>query len=107
MSKFLHCPEPTITKKVATELAIDYALAQRLVAFYNTFLYQDVPGARSRKGHKQTQVLLGLGNAKLAHLQDIAVDGSHKHTYLVNCMLAAAGYHHALGNDAILSTLLK
>ena len=104
--KFSHFAHPTITEKVATELDIDYTLAKRLVDIYNAKLYVDHP-TRVKAGSKTAQILLALSYTKLAHLRDIATDGEHKHSHLVNCMLSAAGYTRAVGGDSILLELLK
>lgn len=99
--------QPTITKKIANELVIDHTLAKRLVDFYNANLFIDGVVPRSKKGLRSSQILLGIGISKLSHLQDIAVDDAHKHCYLVNCILAAAGYVRATGSDAVLQTLIN
>jgi len=104
--KFSHLAQPTISKKVATELGIDYALAKRLVDIYNAKLYVDHP-SRVRAGSKSSQILLALSFTKLAHLADIVVDGEHNHCDLVNCILSAAGYTRAVGGDAVTLTLLE
>ncbi len=107
MKKYTHKPQPTITKKIATDLNVDHAIAKRLVELFNAHLYMDVELDRSRVGSRSSQILLGLSYSKLAHLREIAVDGTHKHSYLVNCMLAAAGYCRATGVDAVFHTLIK
>lgn len=104
--KFSYLAQPTISKKVATELGIDYTLAKRLVDIYNAKLYVDHP-SRVKAGSKTAQILLALSYTKLAHLQHIAVDGEHKHCALVNCILSAAGYTRAVGGDIITVELLK
>ena len=98
--------QPTINKKIATELVLDHTLAKRLVDFYNDHLFVDGPAPRSKKGLRSSQILLGLGYSKLSHLQEIATDDQHKHCYLVSCILAAAGYQRATGSDAIVGQLL-
>lgn len=98
---------PTVSKKVATELSLDYALAKRLVDIYNAKLYVDAPNGRVRSGSRPSQILLALSYTKLAHLADIAIDGEHKHCDLVNCILSAAGYTRAVGGDAVTLSLLS
>ena len=105
--KFLHSPIPTISKKVAADLSLDYPLAKRLVDVYVDRLYQDVAGHRVRSGSRSSQILLGLAYTKLAHLQQIAVDDTHIHNHLVNCILSAAGYVRAVGGDAISLQMLS
>lgn len=104
--KFSYLAQPTISKKVAAELGIDYALAKRLVDIYNAKLYMDHP-TRVRAGSKSSQILLALSYTKLAHLQQVAVDDAHPHNHLVNCILSAAGYTRAVGGDAVTLTLLE
>lgn len=104
--KFSYLAQPTISKKVAAELGIDYALAKRLVDIYNAKLYVDHP-SRVKAGSKSSQILLALSYTKLAHLQHVVVDGEHPHAPLVSCILSAAGYMRAVGGDAVTLTLLE
>lgn len=93
-----YAPPASITKDQATELGVDFSLAQYLVDKYNQMLYVDAPN-RSKRGSQTSQVNVGCSCDHLKSVAQFLTHATLKNQ--ATWILAAAGYLMAVGMDFI------
>lgn len=101
---FYFVPQASITRPIAKQLGVDYALANKLVGVYNKYLYVDAP-MKTKIGNRSSQIILGTLYPKLAHLADIRHDD--KHLAHAEWLLAAAGFLRSSNADPIIVAMLN